>query len=107
MGVRIDGEGGNGVINLREFEEGLAEMGCKKFAGADEMQRIGAIFRYLDPSGEGGISQHEWMVLDQLWQEMKLSLTEFVQFLSRAFDKSKNFLSEAWEVLDEDCSGEI
>merc|ERR1712151_531829 len=104
---KIDGPGGNGVVSLREFEEGLQELGCKKFAGRDEMQRIGAIFRYLDPSGEGGISPNEWMVLDQLWKEMQLSLKEFVQFMSRAFDKTSNFLAEAWEVLDDDESGEI
>merc|ERR1712232_389542 len=32
----IDGPGGNGVVNLREFEESIVEMNCTKFKGPDE-----------------------------------------------------------------------
>jgi len=104
---KIDGVHGNGVISSREFYEGLKSMECKKFAGPDEEERIMHVFRYLDPSGEGGVSTTEWNVLDQLWKEMILCLEEFVKFLYRAFDFSVNFLEEAWEYLDSDDSAQI
>lgn len=109
----IDGHDGNGVLTLREFEESIADMKCKKFDGPDEKKRIETIFRYLDPSGEGEVSTQEFMVLDLLWKEMQLSICEFVQFLERNFqtpdedEGSIAFLEEAWTYLDDDGSGEI
>jgi len=100
----IDGEGGNGVISLREFEEGLQEMGCKKFKGKNEKERVSAVFRYLDPGGEGSVSRDEWGVLSQLWCEYQLCITEFVAFLTRTFG---NDLADSWEYLDDDGSGEL
>eukprot|EP00928_Gymnodinium_smaydae_P033374 TRINITY_DN23921_c0_g2_i1.p1 TRINITY_DN23921_c0_g2~~TRINITY_DN23921_c0_g2_i1.p1 ORF type:complete len:414 (-),score=137.75 TRINITY_DN23921_c0_g2_i1:145-1386(-) len=100
----IDGVGGNGNISLREFEEGFHELGCKKFEGPDETKQIHAIFRYLDPSGEGQVSLGEWLALDQIWNEIKLSLFEFVQFMERTFAGG---LAEAWQFIDDDGSGGI
>merc|ERR1719272_722091 len=51
----IDGVGGNGVISLREFEEGYRDMECQKFKGPDELARVHALFRYLDSSDEGQV----------------------------------------------------
>eukprot|EP00931_Biecheleriopsis_adriatica_P086251 TRINITY_DN60961_c0_g1_i1.p1 TRINITY_DN60961_c0_g1~~TRINITY_DN60961_c0_g1_i1.p1 ORF type:complete len:1472 (-),score=264.42 TRINITY_DN60961_c0_g1_i1:6-4421(-) len=105
---KIDGSAagstGNGEITLREFEEGLKEMECHKFEGPEEKIRIGNIFRYLDPGGEGSISLDEWRVLGQLWSEFELSIQEFVQFVIRAFGEN---LQDAWEALDDDGSGEL
>eukprot|EP00438_Fugacium_kawagutii_P000510 Skav217671 [mRNA] locus=scaffold2919:261400:275320:+ [translate_table: standard] len=76
----------------------------QKFEGSDEQARIAAVFRYLDPGGEGTVSlkagppvgpailsssfphlsAQEWSVLDQLWQEF-----------------------DAWDALDEDGSGSL
>ncbi|CAE8610347.1 unnamed protein product [Polarella glacialis] len=92
----------NNEITLREFEAGVKAMGCEKFKGADENQRIASIFRYLDPGGEGSVSLREWQSLNQLFKEFVLSIKEFVQFLMFAFGE---FLEDAWEVLDADGSG--
>jgi len=101
----IDGEEGNGVITLREFEEGVLQtMACKKFKGKDEAKRLDALFRYLDPGGEGSVSQEEFFVLNQLWKEFDLSITEFVHYLQRQFGDD---LAEAWAYLDDDDSGEL
>jgi len=100
----IDGADGNGVISLREFEDGVKELGCKKFKGKDESKRIEAIFRYLDPGGEGSVSKEEWQILGQLWQEYSLCIYEFVHFLQRTFGDD---LKDAWEFLDDDGSGEL
>merc|ERR1712217_133724 len=100
----IDGPDGNGVITLREFQDGLVEMGCTKFKGKDEQQRIGNLFRYLDMGGEGSVSLDEWQLLDQLWKEFDLSIREFVQFLCLSFGDD---LADAWAHLDDDDSGEL
>jgi len=100
----IDGEGGNGVVSLRELEEGIRELGCKKFKGKDEKERIMTIFRHLDPGMEGTISEDEWGVLHQLWKEYQLCIAEFVHFLQRTFGSD---LMHAWNFLDDDESGEL
>jgi len=100
----IDGIGGGGSLTLRELENGIDDLGCQKFEGSGKKQAIGAIFRYLDPGGEGSISLDEWMVLDQLWKELELSIREFVQFMCMMFGED---LEECWDALDEDCSGEM
>jgi len=94
----------NSELTLREFERGLSSMECQKFAGPDEQARIAAVFRYLDPGGEGTVSLKEWSVLDQLWQEFDLTVKEFVQFLTFAFGEN---LEDSWKALDEDGSGEL
>eukprot|EP00930_Biecheleria_cincta_P035389 TRINITY_DN24342_c0_g2_i1.p1 TRINITY_DN24342_c0_g2~~TRINITY_DN24342_c0_g2_i1.p1 ORF type:complete len:1419 (-),score=214.24 TRINITY_DN24342_c0_g2_i1:1039-5295(-) len=94
----------NGELTLREFQNGLRDIGCKKFSGPNEQQRIANIFRYLDPGAEGSVSLNEWQILDQLWKEFDLSIREFVQFLVFAFGDD---LYEAWTALDDDGSGEL
>eukprot|EP00435_Cladocopium_sp_Y103_P051044 s472_g15.t1 len=108
-GVRgADGGGANttsnGELTLREFEAGIRDIGCHKFKGPNEKERIAAVFRYLDPGGEGNVSIQEWQILDQLWKEFVLSIQEFVQFLIYAFGDELEF---AWEELDDDGSGEL
>merc|ERR1711865_1026336 len=66
--------------------------------------RLKNIFRYLDPSGEGGISAKEFQVLELLWNEYHLCITEFVQFINRTIGDD---MDEAWNFFDEDGSGEI
>jgi len=102
--TKIDGPGGNGVVSLREFEEGVDECGCKKFDGKDKAKRIDSLFRYLDPGGEGSVSREEWSILSQLWKEFELCIKEFVLFLVRTFGDD---LEVAWEALDDDGSGEL
>eukprot|EP00928_Gymnodinium_smaydae_P093419 TRINITY_DN7758_c1_g1_i1.p1 TRINITY_DN7758_c1_g1~~TRINITY_DN7758_c1_g1_i1.p1 ORF type:complete len:1373 (-),score=176.40 TRINITY_DN7758_c1_g1_i1:329-3958(-) len=99
----IDGPDGNGVITLREFEEGMEEIDCHKFDGKDRAQRVAAVFRYLDPGGEGSVSLDEFLVLDQLWKELDLSMREFVQFLYFKYDD----IQDAWDDLDADGGGEL
>lgn len=104
-----DGGGGgnttsNGELTLREFEAGLKDIGCKKFKGPNEQQRIANIFRYLDPGQEGSVSLGEWQILDQLWKEFDLSIQEFVQFLIFVFGED---LQVAWDNLDASGDGEL
>jgi len=101
---KIDGPGGNGQITMREFEESITEMKCKKFKGDDESARLSKIFRFLDPSGEGQVSECEWAILDLVDREIRLSIKEFVQFLARTFGDD---LENAWDAFDEDGGGEI
>merc|ERR1712232_310849 len=63
------------------------KMKCKKFKGPNEMERIRAVFRWLDPSGEGLISTDEFMILDQMLNEVILSIEEFVEFCVRTFSE--------------------
>jgi len=100
----IDGPDGQGQINLRAFEEGIDNMKCKKFNGKNKQERIMTVFRYLDPSGEGQVSEGEWGVLEQLFNEIQLSIKEFVAFCERTFGPN---LKDAWDALDDDGSGEI
>lgn len=92
------------LITLRVFQTALRTMECGKFKGEDETKRLQAIFRYLDPGGEGSISLDEWRVLGQLWSEFDLTIREFVQFLTIAFGED---LHDAWDALDDDGSGSL
>lgn len=120
----IDGPGGNGVISFQEFEQGYKAIGCHKLDGPSEGERIKAVFRYLDPGGEGSVSEAEWGVLSMFWNELQLSMQEFVQFLERTFGdgdmlekdhytddqwkkKIKEVLTCAWEYIDDDHSNSI
>merc|ERR1712110_283797 len=105
----IDGPGGNGVVSYTEFRDGLKKMKCNKFEGKNEEKRIKDIFGYLDPGGEGSVSEGEWSVLEALYKEMQLSISEFVQFLERTYgqEEGADYLEIAWGVLDDDGSGAI
>jgi len=100
----FDGPDGNGVILMREFEEGMRKLKCKKFKGKNEKERWQAIFRYMDPSGEGQVSLSEFLTLDQFWAEVRFSILEFLDWTHRTFGPS---LQAAWDALDDDQSGEI
>eukprot|EP00931_Biecheleriopsis_adriatica_P050974 TRINITY_DN29532_c0_g2_i1.p1 TRINITY_DN29532_c0_g2~~TRINITY_DN29532_c0_g2_i1.p1 ORF type:complete len:1374 (+),score=262.33 TRINITY_DN29532_c0_g2_i1:124-4245(+) len=97
--LMIDGEDGNGEISLKEFTEAIQEMGYG--AAAEDLR---AVFRYLDPGGEGTVSQEEWKVMGQLWREVELSISEFVAFCVRSFGRD---LEKSWEQLDVDGDGEL
>jgi len=100
----IDQEGG-GQVSPQEFEEGVVrKMGCRKFGGTNERERLQKIFRFLDPDGGGVVSINEWKVLDQIYQEIRLSTKEFVEFCHRTFGPD---LQSAWQALDADGSNEV
>eukprot|EP00931_Biecheleriopsis_adriatica_P017672 TRINITY_DN12584_c0_g6_i1.p1 TRINITY_DN12584_c0_g6~~TRINITY_DN12584_c0_g6_i1.p1 ORF type:complete len:1677 (-),score=235.05 TRINITY_DN12584_c0_g6_i1:49-5079(-) len=92
------------AVSLGEFEDGLKAMGCHKFRGENESERIKGVFQFLDPSGEGSISKREWQVMSQIFVEIELSVSEFVDFCVRTFGP---VLQNAWQALDSDGSGEI
>jgi len=96
-------EEGGTHINMKEFEEAVkVKLGCTKFDGANQRNRIATIFRYLDPHGEGALTRSEWGVLVQLWDEVQLSIHEFTRFLLRKFGS----LDKAWEDM-KDARGTI
>jgi Ca2+-binding EF-hand superfamily protein len=70
----------------------------------DTTRRLQDIFRYFDDSGDGKVSINEWMVLDQIWEEVRLSVQEFSQFLERTFNEKVESL---WELFDKDKSGDV
>ncbi|CAK8985613.1 Uncharacterized protein SCF082_LOCUS211 [Durusdinium trenchii] len=100
----FDGVDGNGVLGLREFEEGMRLLKCRKFKGKDEKQRWTDIFRFLDPSGEGQVSKDEFLTLDTFWAEVEFSIREFMDWANRIFGKD---LKRLWKALDEDGGGSI
>jgi hypothetical protein len=87
---------GGKEMTRRDFEEGLMAKGCLKFEGPDKKHRQDTIFRYLDPGGEGSVSQDEFTVIDQLWHEVDLTIREFVRFLCLTFGDD---LELAWKWL--------
>lgn len=101
----------NKNVTSKEFHEGYEAMGCKKFAGANESARIQNVFRYLDPGGEGSISEGEWQVLISFFNELQLSMREFAQFLARTFgdegESPEKLLTDAWDYFDDDGSNSI
>lgn len=100
----FDGADGNGLLGLREFEEGMKQLKCQKFRGRDEKQRWTAIFRFLDPSGEGQVSKEEFLTLDSFWAEVEFSIREFLDWSNRKYGMD---LRTLWNALDEDGSGAI
>jgi len=100
----IDGDDGNKVISRLEFEASFKDLDCKTFKGKEELNRINSVFRYLDPSGEGQVSQGEWDIMTALWKEINMSITEFFQFCIRMFGED---LTQIWNFMDADGSGEI
>ncbi|CAE8619918.1 unnamed protein product [Polarella glacialis] len=94
------GSADSGSIIRKEFEGGLAVLGCNKLGSSG----IDVVFRYLDPSGEGTISPGKWQILELLWREIQLSLEEFVKFLERMVGDT---MAEWWKALDTDGSNEI
>jgi hypothetical protein len=91
-------------FNLRKFEDGVRGMGCKKFKGESEAERLKVIFRYMDASGEGFVSAREFDVLTLLWNEIVLCIKDFVAFLERTVGDD---LDEIWDFFDEDKNDEI
>merc|ERR1712032_683414 len=81
-----------------KFESSIKEIGCRRFEGANESQRIHEIFHYMDRGGDGSISESEWMLLDILASEIRLGIHEFMQFLGRSFP---NDFQAAWGLFSE------
>jgi Ca2+-binding EF-hand superfamily protein len=79
---------------------------AKRFESTDGdgSRRLVEIFRYFDGSGDGKVSLKEWMVLDQIWAEIRLSVQEFAQFLERTFNEK---VEDTWEFFDKDGSGGV
>jgi len=73
-------------------------------ADGDGSRRAQEIFRYFDGSGDGKVSLKEFMVLDQIWAEIRLSVQEFAQFLERTFNEK---VEDTWEFFDKDGSGGV
>jgi Ca2+-binding EF-hand superfamily protein len=95
-------------MTLRDFEDAYRRIGCTRFKdkshGQDEKLRLQAVFRFLDPGGEGTVSKQEFMILGQMFSEYRLAIEEFVQFCIRTFGTD---LMDSWYFLDDNDDGEI
>lgn len=123
----INGPTASHSLSLHEFEDGLKKLGFHKFHDSGqkkkaqkkghqlskeeeelrkkvEKERITNVFRYLDPSGEGQVSLGEFCIQEQLWNEVTLCISEFMQFLERTIGKD---LDEVWSFFDESGDGSI
>eukprot|EP00928_Gymnodinium_smaydae_P019003 TRINITY_DN17252_c0_g1_i2.p1 TRINITY_DN17252_c0_g1~~TRINITY_DN17252_c0_g1_i2.p1 ORF type:complete len:1470 (+),score=310.57 TRINITY_DN17252_c0_g1_i2:353-4762(+) len=99
-----------GHLTFIEFVQGIDKLKCKKLGGSDSYLRAQRVYRYLDPSGDGTISVHEWMVLDLLWKEMMLSMQEFVCCLQRRIGHvvdDDEFMDSAWDYINSDKDDRI
>jgi len=98
---------GSGLITLKEFEVGLQELGCTRFkcdSPEEERSRVSQVFRALDIVGEGEISLEHWQVLNSLWKDFDLSVSELVDFLVNEFGAD---LQDAWRALDSADTGAL
>lgn len=102
--IAIDGGDGNGVISLREFEVGYKSMGCMKLQGPNENKKVEGIFRFLDVRGGGQVGLDDFLVFQQLYEEIKLSIREFVGYCTRCFGDN---LEDTWKFLDASGDGNI
>jgi hypothetical protein len=106
---KID-RGNLGEIVVKQFVDFLKQAGFERFAGPDEQERYKAVFRYLDPGGEGSVSKFEWGILDQLWREFDLSMREFVHFMVLAFGEELGYFGPSnvvFALLDHSGDGAI
>jgi len=62
-----------------------------------------AVYRFLDPNGDGEVSKFEFNVLEGIWNELQQTTYEFVTHLKAQLGS----LEKAWEVADEDNSGSM
>lgn len=96
------------VFTKENLQHAYQAMKCDKFHGKDEMERITAVFRWLDVSSEGTVSEDEFGMLDLLFKEIEQSITEFVEYCERASgDDLENWVEKTWNAMDDDKSGEI
>lgn len=104
-----------GSISFDEFHAEVHRVGCKRFEVAlkhhplkskaerekdedeAEEKRLRSVFSYLDTGGEGALSVHEFFLLQEMWQEVRLSIIQFLGFLDRMFAGS---LRAAWNYFD-------
>lgn len=100
--LQIDGEGGNGVLSLNEFQEYMEQADFKRFGTKkeDKIERYKAIFRFLDATGEGTISMEEWSVLESIVRELDKQTEELYSFMKQRFGG----MAEAWDTLN--CNGD-
>jgi len=83
-------------VTLGNFEDTLREMKSDFCKGADGASRVLAVFRFLDASNKGGVTKSQWKILDQLRQDVELSMREFTVFLYHKFGPGATFLDKAW-----------
>lgn len=86
-------------INVLNGEHAFKELGNPKY--------VEGVFRYLDTDGHGTVFESQWNILAQLWQEVMLTVHEFVKCIARTYDFRPTCLDEAWKALDRNDSGTI
>lgn len=105
-----------GNISFDEFVAGVEKTGTHRFevtlkrsdtlqsklerAKAEDdakQKRLKGIFGYLDTGAEGTLSVQEFRILQEMWQEVRLSIIQFVGFTDRMFGGD---LKVAWRHFD-------
>jgi Ca2+-binding EF-hand superfamily protein len=112
-----------GNISFDEFQAGVEKKGTARFEVSlkrsgtlqskleiqkqeeeAEEKRLRTVFGYLDSGGEGSLSTKEFQILQEMWQEIRLSIIQFVGFIDRMFCGD---LKIAWHHFDREREGEI
>ncbi|CAE7576748.1 Lrrc74a [Symbiodinium natans] len=103
----IDGFDGNGEIGLGKLQQGLEDLGWRKFRNPssdhDMKEQMLAIFRCLNASGHGTLSRSDWNILQQLTKDVDHAIAECVQYLMRIYGS----LADAWSALDIDLQDSL
>jgi hypothetical protein len=86
----------------RQWQSRIKEMISARLKGPDEAKRLQAVFRHLDPGGDGQISKAQFSVMEPVWAEIRRSIVEFLEFCSRTFGQG---FQETWNALDSGRSG--
>merc|ERR1712060_588692 len=76
-------------------------MGRSEKQITEQITVLTAVFRFLDPNGDGEVSAKEFTALEGVWRELRQTTWEFVCHLRWSFGT----LRDAWGAADEDGSG--
>jgi len=82
-------------MTTQEFEDAITALGPGNLTSTE----IQSVFKYLDPSGEAVITKEQYKSLQPPWNEIRLSISEFVKLMQR---KCGNTVPAWWEALGVD-----
>jgi len=85
----------SGRVSRQELETMIAHSNWSDFQRDPNLAK--QVFRALDPDNSGDVSLAEWAALQYLWNELELSILEFLKFVDRNFGGSFDM---AWDEIE-------